>query len=255
MRICWGQRSTGRVRPRHHNNFGFDFDCDFDFNFNVDFGIGGGGTRRGGGLVALGGATQFGYLASTSPKAPHCEGGHHDDGPGRNHRDVDIDINDEGKEDEGGGGQRRTGDTTARRRWGVVLPALPDGQHGCHRASPPRQRQRPLALEDKLVLCHSFVPADRPVLPPVTTTTTRKTALRPKRDEGAGRRQHKIDIIDDRWTAGDGKEGSRQEQTTTNHCVLKADEWQPAKRAAGIEKGKEDADEEEEQRGGGLQQQ
>jgi len=31
-------------------------------------------------------------------------------------------------------------------------------------------------------------------------------------------------IIDDRWTAGDDKEGSGQEQTTTNHCALKEEE-------------------------------
>jgi len=29
-------------------------------------------------------------------------------------------------------------------------------------------------------------------------------------------------IIDDRWTAGDDKESSRQAQTITNHCALKA---------------------------------
>ena len=53
------------------------------------------------------------------------------------------------------------------------------------RASPPRKRRRPLALEDQLVLCHGFVPADRPVPPPVTTTTTRTTASGPKSDKGA----------------------------------------------------------------------
>jgi hypothetical protein len=59
-------------------------------------------------------------------------------------------------------------------------------------------------------------------------------------------------IIDDRWTAGDDKEGSGQEQTTTNHCALKAGERRPAERAAGDEKGKDDADEEDERRGGVL---
>jgi hypothetical protein len=62
-------------------------------------------------------------------------------------------------------------------------------------------------------------------------------------------------IIDDRWTAGDDKEGSGQEQTTTNHCTLKAGERRPAERAAGDEKGKDNANEEDEQRGGGLPQQ
>ena len=60
-------------------------------------------------------------------------------------------------------------------------------------------------------------------------------------------------IIDDRWTAGD-KEGSEQEQTTTNHCALKAGELRPAERAAGNEKGKDNADKEDEQRGGGSSQ-
>jgi len=59
-------------------------------------------------------------------------------------------------------------------------------------------------------------------------------------------------IIDDRWAAGNNKEGSRQEQTATNHCALKVGERWPAERAAGDEKGKVDADEEDEQRGGGL---
>jgi hypothetical protein len=47
------------------------------------------------------------------------------------------------------------------------------------RALPPRQRQRPPALEDQLVLHHGFVPADRPATPPAMTTTTRMTALGP----------------------------------------------------------------------------
>jgi len=51
-------------------------------------------------------------------------------------------------------------------------------------------------------------------------------------------------IINDRWTAGDDKEGSRQEQTTTNHCALKAGERRPVERAVSNEKGKDDADEE-----------
>jgi len=51
-------------------------------------------------------------------------------------------------------------------------------------------------------------------------------------------------VIDDRWTAGDNKEGSRQEQTTTNHCTLKAGKRRPAERAASNEKGKDDANEE-----------
>jgi hypothetical protein len=75
------------------------------------------------------------------------------------------------------------------------------------RALPKRQRQRPLALEDQLVLPHGFVPADRPAPPPAMTTTTRMTASRSKSDKGAGRRQHKsdINIINDHWTAGTTK--------------------------------------------------
>jgi hypothetical protein len=52
--------------------------------------------------------------------------------------------------------------------------------------------------------------------------------------------------------AGDDKEGSGQEQTTTNHCALKAGERRPAERAAGDKKGKDDADEEDGRRGGVL---
>ncbi len=59
-------------------------------------------------------------------------------------------------------------------------------------------------------------------------------------------------IIGNRWTAGNDKEGSGQEQTTTNHSALKAGERRPAERAAGDEKGKDDADKEDEQRGGVL---
>jgi len=51
-------------------------------------------------------------------------------------------------------------------------------------------------------------------------------------------------IIDDRWTAGNDNEGSGQEQTTTNHCALKAGKRRPAERAVSVEKGKDDADEE-----------
>ena len=61
-------------------------------------------------------------------------------------------------------------------------------------------------------------------------------------------------IIDNCWMAGDVKEGSGQEQTTTNHCVLKAGKRQPAESAAGDEKGKDNANEEDKQRGGGLPQ-
>ena len=53
-------------------------------------------------------------------------------------------------------------------------------------------------------------------------------------------------IIDDRWTEGNNKEGSGQEQITTNHCALKAGERWPAERAAGDKKEKDDADEEDE---------
>ncbi len=79
----------------------------------------------------------------------------------------------------------------------------------------------------------------------------------------SGHRQYKSDemrrwpaagntIIYDRWTAGDDKEGSGQEQTTTNHCALKVGERRPAERAAGDEKGKDDANEEDKLRGGVL---
>ncbi len=83
--------------------------------------------------------------------------------------------------------------------------------------------------------------------------------LGPKSDEGAGRRRRRRlaagdTIINDRWTAGDNREGSGQEQTTTNHChcALKADEWLPAERSAGDDKAKDDVDEEDEQRRGGF---
>jgi len=51
-------------------------------------------------------------------------------------------------------------------------------------------------------------------------------------------------IIDDCWTAGDDKEGSGQEQTTTNHCALKTGERRLVERAAINEKGKDNAAEE-----------
>ena len=91
-----------------------------------------------------------------------------------------------------------------------------------------------------------------------TTMTTTTTTSGRKSNEGAGRRQHKSDnmrrrpaagntIIDDRWTVGNDKEGSvGQEQTTTNHCALKAGERRPAERAAGDKKGKDAANEEDE---------
>ena len=62
----------------------------------------------------------------------------------------------------------------------------------------------------------------------------------------AGSRQPAADgtIINDCWTTGDDKEGSVQEQTTTNHCALKVGKRRPAERAASDEKGKDDADEE-----------
>jgi hypothetical protein len=54
-------------------------------------------------------------------------------------------------------------------------------------------------------------------------------------------------IIDDRWTVGNDKEGSvGQEQTTPNHCALKAGERRPAERAVGDKKGKDAANEEDE---------
>jgi len=42
-------------------------------------------------------------------------------------------------------------------------------------------------------------------------------------------------IINDCWAAGNDKEGSGQEQTTTNHCALKAGKRRPAERAVGDE--------------------
>ena len=64
---------------------------------------------------------------------------------------------------------------------------------GRHCASPPRQRRRPLALEDQLVLCHGFGPADSPASLPVTTTkTTTASGLKSKQRDApaAGGRQH-----------------------------------------------------------------
>ena len=74
----------------------------------------------------------------------------------------------------------------------------------------------------------------------------------PKSNEGAGCQQHKSDIINDRWTAGynNNKEGSRQEQPTTNNCALKMGERWSAERAASNKKGKDHADEEDERIGG-----
>ena len=82
--------------------------------------------------------------------------------------------------------------------------------------------------------------------------------LRARRQARAAPRDNKEDydtIIDNRWMAGKDKEGSLQERTTTNHCALKVDKRRPAERAAGNEKGKDDANEEDKQRGGGLPQQ
>ena len=88
----------------------------------------------------------------------------------------------------------------------------------------------------------------------------RRRRLRPRRDQRASNEMRRWlavgdTIIDDHWTVGDNKEGSGQEQTTTNHCVLKAGKRRPAERAVGNEKGKDNANEEDEQRGGGLPQQ
>ena len=58
-------------------------------------------------------------------------------------------------------------------------------------------------------------------------------------------------IINDDWTMDEDKEGRRRVQTTTNHCTLKAGEHRPVERAAGNEKGKDDAVKEDKQRGGG----
>jgi hypothetical protein len=54
------------------------------------------------------------------------------------------------------------------------------------------------------------------------------------------------------WRLATNKEGSGQEQTTTNHCALKAGERRPAERSAGDEKAKNDVDEEDKQKRGGL---
>ena len=118
--------------------------------------------------------------------------------------------------------ERRTDNATARRRRGDVLHLSPDGGWAARRTAlpdrhrawpPPRRQRRPLVLEDQLVLRHGFVPADRPAPPPAMPMTA--TELRPKSNKGwpaAGNT-----IIDDCWTVGDDKEGSGQEQTTTNH--------------------------------------
>jgi len=55
----------------------------------------------------------------------------------------------------------------------------------------------------------------------------------------------------DRWTTGNDKESRGEVQTTTNHFALKVGQQRPAERAAGNEKEKDDANEEDEQRGGG----
>ncbi len=60
------------------------------------------------------------------------------------------------------------GRTTCIAGWAARRRAL----SGRHSASPSRRRRRPLALEDQQVLCHGFVPANRPAPPPATTTTT-----------------------------------------------------------------------------------
>jgi hypothetical protein len=44
-------------------------------------------------------------------------------------------------------------------------------------------------------------------------------------------------------------------KTSPNHCAFKEGKWRPAERAASDKKGKDNADKEDEQRGGGLQQQ
>jgi len=66
-------------------------------------------------------------------------------------------------------------------------------------------------------------------------------------------------IVDDRWKLGNGKEGSGQEQTTTNHCALKAaGKQRPAERGKSSKRRREEGlcrRGEDERRGGGLQQQ
>ena len=94
-----------------------------------------------------------------------------------------------------------------------------------------------------MVLHHDFMPADRPTPPPSSMTMMMTMTVQgPKSDEGTRRRRHKSDeptagdtIIDSCWTAGNDKEGSGQEQTTTNHCALNVSERWPAERAAGSE--------------------
>jgi len=96
-----------------------------------------------------------------------------DDAMTKRHDDAD-DANDDADGEEGG---RRdcpaaAGDRTTRfTGWAARRTA----SSGCHRALPPRQRRLPLVLEDHLVLCHSFVLADRPAPLPATMTTTTRT--------------------------------------------------------------------------------
>jgi hypothetical protein len=95
---------------------------------------------------------------------------------------------------------RRTREGKGRGGRTTRLPGGSGGLYYPHRrmggaAPAPRQRRRPLALEDQLVLCHDFVPANSPA-PPPAMTTTRMTPSGPKSDEGDGRRQHKRDIIE-----------------------------------------------------------
>jgi hypothetical protein len=158
--------------------------------------------------------------------------------------------------------------TTARRRRGVVLPTSGwavrrTASSGRHRTSPSRQRRRPLplVLEDQLV---SSATASCPPTGPHRHPRRRRRQGRLNWDQRAkkalaagdtratrcagGRQRAAGDtIIDDCWMAGDDKEGSRQEQTTTNHCaqrVTKRGRTMPTRRTS---KEEEDYDNNEEE--------
>jgi hypothetical protein len=56
-------------------------------------------------------------------------------------------------------------------------------------------------------------------------------------------------FINNCWMASNYKEGSRQAQTTTNYCALKAGKQRPSERASGNIKGKDNAGNKEKHRG------
>jgi hypothetical protein len=104
--------------------------------------------------------------------------------------------------------------------------------------------------DDGCHLCWSGINDDDNTVTAATTTPWRTKENRQHKSNKMRRWLVAGDaIINDRWTVGGDKEGSGQAQTTTNHCA--ADERRPAERAASNEKGVDDANEEDKQRGGG----